>query len=505
MELSRFDSFEIKGEWWRSDGAALTKAFESAPKRTSYGLDDGLAILQGEQGRRRGQDQDHACLGTLRYTPESGLQISLLGASGAVFGGEGSFILHGLDSSGRPCSLLDCFVANLNASFPSGFTEVEIVGSILVHGAHLEGLSELRFDTARVALSGLRELLSSPSHGPDGKAILGLGGNATADEVVQLDDGTLNLSIGWRESHGLHRQIRERFATARFELEEPIDYNDWGERWIYPLAQLVSFSTGAPARVESFGALIPAEAGGATTPTRTTEVAFVHRQGGEDKRKLREDRLLVNYAGQGAGFTGLVQRWWRVQDKLAGAADFLFGALGDSMTVEPRLVTLASVAEAYHRAFHDRDPLPAEDHEQWVDGMLRSVDDGEAAKHYEQRLRYANEFSQQERITEVLKRAGTAIDPLGKKPGRLARYISETRNYFVHLPVEKPKNTEGHVLFRASRLLVIALEANLLLDLDIEASEVAESLSRKYGTDPVWMDLWKRGAAWPKRLKTEAL
>jgi hypothetical protein len=101
--------------------------------------------------------------------------------------------------------------------------------------------------------------------------------------------------------------------------------------------------------------------------------------------------------------------------------------------------------------------------------------------------------------TKLLKRAGKVVPALSKRPGRLASAISATRNYVAHLPVERPQKVlEGAEMYNATQLLLLAIHCNLLLDLDIPTERAEALVSGRFGQQPYFKELVKRGCSWPK-------
>jgi ApeA N-terminal domain 1 len=173
MALSQLEPFEIKGEWWRSDGRRLLGAFHADPGAPQVAAEQSLAVAQTQRHRHSGADPEHGCPGYLRFDSDRGLRLSLLGASSAVFGDDGDdIVIHGRTTHGSPCALLGCIVTHHTTTVPAGFAEFEIVANLLIHGACVEAPSELRFDRALITLPGLREFLSSGAPATRTAAIL---------------------------------------------------------------------------------------------------------------------------------------------------------------------------------------------------------------------------------------------------------------------------------------------------------------------------------------------
>jgi hypothetical protein len=216
--------------------------------------------------------------------------------------------------------------------------------------------------------------------------------------------------------------------------------------------------------------------------------------------------MLLTYAGLGGSdaFDLVIRNWWKVHRSLGGAADFLFGALRDPMSLEPQMITLASVIEAYHRTFHEALPFTAEHHDAIVAQMLAAIDDAHARSFHSRRLRYANQLPQKDRVVAVLRRAGEVVEALGVKSGRLADAVNTTRNYFVHLPVAQPDVIDIVDLYEANQLLTMAIQCNLLLDLGLSPVQALSGIDRSYSGERSWQNLLRRKSAWPKPRSADA-
>jgi hypothetical protein len=504
MALSQAEPFELKGEWWRSDGADLIEVFETAgPDAGGPAPDRGFAMAQRARDRRCGSDEEHACRGTLTYDLDSGIRLSLLGASTVVFDDSSDFVVHGRTVTGRPCSLLGCFVSHHTANMPRGISEVEITVNQLVHGVFVDAPEELCFDRAVFDIEGLREFLTAAAPDGSGTRRPGLRGDEPEDQKVMLGGATIRFRVGWQESHSVHASSSERLANVEVTLDQAIDLPSWRKRYEQPLERLVTLAAREGVRGRSFTALLSREGGDEdeTEPPLLVDVVAPVKYRAREPR-LRSERLLVSYAALADDFERHLARWWHVHERLGGAADFLFGALSEPMALEPRLVTIASVVEAYHRVFHDHPTVDPKVHEAAIDSMLASLESEDLSAHYRRRLRYAYELAQHERIVEVIRRAGEVVKPLGQKAGRLAETVTATRNYFVHLSSGEKSAHEGEALYELVQLLTLALFVNLLLDLGLSLEHSSALTSGSYAGEPFWNRMQVRGTAWPKPPKS---
>ena len=504
MAFSQAEPFELKGEWWRSDGSGLVGALETTGKATGRsGLDRGFAMVQRAADRRCGSDEEHACRGSLAYDFDSGIHLSLLGASAVVFDDSSDFVVHGRTVTGRPCSLLGCFVSHHTANVPRGISEVEITVNQLVLGVFVDAPEELCFDRAVLDIEGLREFLTAAA--PDGKGARhpGLRADEPEDREVRLEGALIKFRVGWQESHSVHASSSERIANVEVTLNQAIDLPSWRKLYEQPLERLVTLAAREGVRARSFTALLPRTGGDEdkTEPPLLVDVVVPVKSRAREPR-LRSERFLVSYAALADDFEQHLTRWWHVHARLGGAADFLFGALSEPMALEPTFVTIASVVEAYHRVFHDHPAVDRKVHDQVVESMLASLDSEDVSSHYRRRLRYGYELAQHERIVEVIRRAGEVVKPLGQKAGRLSDTVTATRNYFVHLPSEKKSAHEGEALYELVQLLTLSLLVNLLLDLGLYPEHSSALTSGSYAGEPFWDRMQARGTAWPKPPKS---
>jgi hypothetical protein len=504
IPLGRSSPFTLHGAWWRSDGLDRLSAARVAAQETGRrGLLEGFAA--DEEEFPLGVDEAHPCFATLEFAPTSTPRLQLRGASGTVFttGDHEFFALHGVSSTGVDCSLLDCFAGNITGTFPRGQTSIELIGHLLVHGAHVTSESELCFTRAEVGVSNLREMVSEPVPDADGTLRSGLVA-PTAEErlTMPLPGATVSIVLGQLTETGKYTKRTERTASLQFELDDPLSYREWLDRWIQPTLNFVRFATGRPARLTRFEAVLSddeLENGVWPGVMQRRDVEFCEAH----TSLLRDDSSryrgpLFGTAAFGASFGAVLERWFRLEQQLGEVAGLLVAVLQSRGYLDAQLVTLASVAEAYHRATVADAPFDEATHERAVNAVSAALRDKSAREHYARRLRFANSFSQAERIQQVIARAGTIVEPLSRKGGRLAERIVQTRNVLVHMPVGDEPPLRGHDLAEASRLLVLALEANLLLDLEIAPQHAKVLIAHAYNAQATWGRLVRRGHAWPK-------
>jgi hypothetical protein len=176
-------------------------------------------------------------------------------------------------------------------------------------------------------------------------------------------------------------------------------------------------------------------------------------------------RPLVPLAVLGDDAAAFVREWWKLYRTLGRATPLLLSALGSRLFLDNRLLNEMSFAESYHCILHDEPPISTDDHEKYVAEMLATIDDTRVRRHYEDRLRYAAEQGQRQRIKWLIRRAKEVVQLDALKPS-LADKLVTTRNALTNLD---PKATalRDEPLYRAIELLDVVIQVNLLLDLGL--------------------------------------
>ncbi len=178
-------------------------------------------------------------------------------------------------------------------------------------------------------------------------------------------------------------------------------------------------------------------------------------------------RPLVPFAALGPRSHDFVRRWFDLYDQLGGAMLFFVGALSERMFLENRLLNEMSFAESYHRTVHDKPPISDDEHDEYVKAMLETIENAEHRDHYRVRLRYAASQSQRQRLKWLIRRAMDTLPRLEALKASLADDLVDTRNALTHLDPTGPPGLTGTRLYRAIELLEVAMQANLLLDLEL--------------------------------------
>lgn len=199
--------------------------------------------------------------GTLRYSPEDGLKLSLTGSFSEDFGSDrkpGTYpLIHGIVND-SPCgnafTLVNCFRTKRSVRMP-GFATEEIRANRAYAGSDFLSEGDLLFDSASLELSALDSWISTT--GISLKPPTGEAGERQARYLrpenisFALDVQTLKIVFGWSDSQS-HRSysLREKVGVKIENLGQ-ISSERVFQQYIYPLQNFFTLATDRPNVLDS--------------------------------------------------------------------------------------------------------------------------------------------------------------------------------------------------------------------------------------------------------------
>lgn len=365
-----------------------------------------------------------------------------------------------------------------------------LVGSnTLLRGAHVRSADDLLIRRAIVRVRGLRALCFRPPVPLVGihTAFVGPAENESRQQRVDVPGGSLTFAYQTYETRSRYGLVSEEDVEVVIEIDASASLEEFEESWLAPLQALVIFAGREPTVLESI--VVVAQS--------TTEVHPAIRRGspgiGWDEERVNVimplpgltaeprfdyQRPLVPLAALREEAPAFIGRWWALHRQLGSSATTtLISALGSRLFLDNRLLNEISFAESYHRILHNEPPLSDAEHEQYVDAMLGTIEDPAHRKHYRVRLKYAAAQGQRQRLKWLINRANDLFPDLPGLRSKLADQLVDTRNALTHLDPTGPDALRDEPLYRAIELLEVTIQANLLLDLEVDP-DVAASLIR---------------------------
>lgn len=452
--------------------------------------------------------------GRLTYDPARGIELAVVDLRTArpdVFESPEEIpVLHGHDLQGRPCTLFNAIATEIEGNLFGGHIREVLTSNRLVYGAQLNSMDDLEVGDVLVDLWGLTEWVNGIWDGrvpakPEGnRRFSRLTRSLTAlwpfrhkaDAPVELPEGeVLNVPLdgahlilqrGLTNREGRRAQHkREAHVTAHFVLEQTTTYQDFTERFVRPLQDLMVLTRRSQSEVDAITVLVPGEKekwwDGKSRPV-PKDVAVIERTRTDRPSSPGEARpqIPMPLRAWGESAPAFLTAWFRLRRELGGPANLLFATLNKKdASLEDDVLNLLSVAEGYHRLRFDEPPFADEDHDE-VLGLIGKIDDKVRRNHYLVRLRYANEQSQKQRVKALFERAETVLPEAESWRRRQLQPLIDTRNFLTHWGEPTEDVLEDWDLWFALNRMRVILEVNLYLDLGIDRQTISRAVNLAY-------------------------
>jgi hypothetical protein len=412
-------------------------------------------------------------LGTLQISPFLGPQLSLdrplpitdtTKAIGRVDGAA-----HGDD-----ISLLGV------RRFLSGFLpEQELLATDAVVGAHLGSdptfaQAALEFDVLTEWMAARALSSSEPNwSAPPGTAVVSVSYTAQPIEEICVASPVL---IRLRPLVRINYE-RDRFTLAeksRFEVVgDKLQPLDIAAKFIGPFQDFLAFAASHPASVAASWLRLNNDGDWLRWHRR-----WRHPKG--DPGEVRLGEFLFRRSDLGVELGRVLTQWWALSERLRGCLDLLISLLyGAPEYIDTELLVLAQAAEAYHRGMYERFRWPPEDFTARKASVLDrfGANEVELREWLEGLLEYANEPTLASRLTDIEKKARSAIPEIFDAVPDWAKRLRRLRNSYTHRGAKPIQHAAGEIR-PIVRLSKIAIQTCILIDLGLDASLVGAVLRR---------------------------
>jgi hypothetical protein len=196
--------------------------------------------------------------------------------------------------------------------------------------------------------------------------------------------------------------------------------------------------------------------------------------------------MLLPRNAVGADGARFLRDWFALHRRIGRAAAVFFATLNErSQWLENQLLNLTSFAESYHERIHpERIRFDPELNRRLTEMLVPMIDDEEARKAWAEKVTYAPNPTQRERLTDLYERAAWTVPALSKFP-ELVGQLVDTRNHLTHFGPPRKHVIDDLPLARAVQRLVVVLQTNVLLDLGGNDVAVVTAIERGYWQSPV--------------------
>ena len=406
-------------------------------------------------------EPDQQVPGTLRYTIDDGLRLTLIGAfedrilstpvDGVEVVHEGSRswdVIWGAAEhkeitllGGVPTASERTFGARVNS--PDKQT---VVATSALIGAHVRNESEAVFSQCEVSVDNLNQWAASwvfggtwgaPGGRPDGSGTI----TVAPVEEPSVEVGGAQFVLAHRHTLPYFDQRRgstvgrvRDTAFIRIKPNQPCSLSD-AMRFTRLIQDLISLATHRAAGVIWLRLRVPspepASAGGRPIQDRDVEVVYRSAKVGDHDGKAVESHRIF-FTCDDIPFEEIIPRWSEVHERLQAASNMILGLrYAPAQYIENNLLTAVGAAEVLHRGLKiDVPPIPAEEFIAIREAMLSQVP-AERQERVKSTLR--NDPTLRDRLHALAARPDTeAISRLVPNVDRWATVTTRARNDLAH-------------------------------------------------------------------------
>jgi ApeA-like protein/HEPN superfamily Apea-like protein len=433
---------------------------------------------------------DRKVAGILDYSPEDGAQLNLVGSME-----EGDWpheppgqttrsypVILGRASEAPRLTLEACREVSLR----SGAQVFQTLRAERTYvGAHLQAPDEFRFPVAGVGIrhlaewtgvTGLRSEWGDPSSGDEFDYRINY--RKPEDVCAPVPGATVCLAFSPETASARHREILEERVAFRIDAERPLHSDEWADLYVKPLKDLLALSTDRPCPMESFSLFRPDLDGGSGTLVHVLAQPPDSSRA-DAARPLLPTEVMFMLPPVRDRFDPFLGSWFALRGRLGFAGDMYFSTVfGRQLYLENYFWNIAQAAELSHRYLYGGGVIPADEFRAVRDRISEAVPESRY-EFVRTRLSYANEPSFHDRLLDLVRRAGDAVDRLIPDAGAFVRKVKNTRNYLTHGDERlKRKTASDEELYYLSNKLGFVLLVNYLQWLDFGPDEIAAMVQR---------------------------
>jgi len=306
----------------------------------------------------------------------------------------------------------------------------------------------------------------------------GVGMSHVAPLVALLGFG--RLSFERHESMRLGFSSGEVRADSGISLryDRPTDLMTVVRTAIEPTQDLVTFLLGVPCHLTQVKVYVSTESGPYLRERHEITVLMAgSRFGGtlQDRPTLDDPLLLTHMLDR---FSAVVAKWFDLQRILKLPLSLLLAAdYAPSGFIDSAFLQVVQACEAFHRRLFAGLKIPASDFQTRRDRILAAVDDADRPA-VQRALALANEYSLQQRISELLKVVPQDVRKPWGRIGQFANRVANTRNALSHglKPDQNRDELDADGMLLATARLRRALRVLIFLQLGFSHEDIQSLL-----------------------------
>ena len=265
---------------------------------------------------------------------------------------------------------------------------------------------------------------------------------------------------------------------------------------IHKICSFLSFSVDRAVLLESLTGYSTELVGYRGDPTKQVpvEVYFDTARSSPPQSELSSPDILLPYQAIDDRIDDVLNKWLECYqiDEFEPSINLYSAVLSQpSMFLDVKFLFYAQSLEVLHRRISEETAMPDEEFESVVSAMLENVPD-QHKKHFDGKLKYANELSLNQRLNRLLKDFAKMYGINSRKRNSFVIKVANTRNYLTHYDKSlKSEAADDQDLFDLTRKLKSLLQLHFLQLIGMDNESIAELTKRNPLYHDQMMQLWK--------------
>lgn len=442
-------------------------------------------------------DADARCTGTLEYTHSKGLRLVLTGSSGQLLQPEQSasheIILGLAEKAGEVTLWRSSCLGVSQREFPQEkfLFQAQYQPSVAYFGTHLTDYianDEPSFSGVAVGFSGLQEWLLRSGFDNSNEDDVDVLIKYKNPEAIRasIDTCTVTVQFGFSASfsYGQFSESVKQSVTVAFERDKNWSLTVWLQKVVIPFQEFLTFVTGVPSQIMSSDVRLPDYDNRLAGNDRYEKAVYwpwrMIAVASDPDRGLKQFGLVPSSIAL-TRWQEMLTRWFVLRTELDSVINLYLASKFHEKAYpfsEAEFLNAAQAIESFHGRRRHEKAIDDETSAALIEVAKNAVPH-EYRIRVEQLLKRIGEMTFIERLRKIFDEQSALLDGLVDNLRRLARRVTDTRNYLVHFnPRLANKSLTGLEMVDACDTLWVIVECLLLEELGFNREESTQLVRR---------------------------
>jgi len=444
------------------------------------------------------ENQERKVAGTLKYSPEDGPVLELIGSFWDLPGlqkAKGPNVILGKSDNGKLITLFYYRGRRDEMSWP-GLTRTTVRMQIIFVGYHFFKREDLVFDSLSVNYNYLNDWCGEYPFSVEWDIPKSYKVNYQQPEplIIELKEFKISLEPELSVNHQRAGDINLKYfvylkieGNKKNHFEDLMNFMEKLRNFISLGVKRPIYSNGVKVKTDKY--VIKGQDGKELNPL--IDVFYKKRRKEYKEKTLIPSDFLFSFNDIKSQFKNCLEKWIEIDELIKPVKDLYFGTLyNPRMFLENKFLNLTQALETYHsRIYKESYSINPKDFGEIFEKILEVIP-SKHKKYFEEKLKYTNEYSLRKRVKEIIKKSSSIVEfylSNNREKKSFVNNVVNTRNYLIHYD-EKLKNkvAKGEDLYWLNLKLKILVEIVLMKEIGIDSKYIINALKRNTEYQEIW-------------------